>query len=85
MGGVEICVSRFNSLNMETKYRQKYSTHLHLDQFEEDVRLFIGQRLKLNRYEAQDALNGSEDIVAANWWNQKSVDETANEIIRKTL
>jgi hypothetical protein len=69
----------------QTNYRQKYSTHLALDQFEEDVRLFVSSALKLNRYEAQDALNGSEDVIAANWWNQKSVTETGNEILRKTL
>jgi hypothetical protein len=70
---------------LQSNYRQKYSTHLALDQFEEDVRLFVSSALKLNRYEAQDALNGSEDVIAANWWNQKSVTETGNEILRKTL
>lgn len=73
------------NMKTQTNYRQKYSTHLALDQFQEDVNTFLTSALKLNRYEAKDALNGSEDIVAANWWNQKSVKETANEIISKAI
>jgi hypothetical protein len=69
----------------QSNYKQRYSTHLALDQFEEDVRLFVSSALKLNRHEAHDALNGSEDVIAANWWNQKSVTETGNEIISKAI
>lgn len=64
---------------------RKYNTHVTLDQFEEDVANELRQLMKLNKHQARAILQGSEDIVSANWWNGIGIGETCAEIRSKEL
>ena len=66
-------------------YKNKYQTHVNVEQYAEDVRGYLKFRLGLNRFQASEILKGSEGIVSANWWNEKSIEETGEEILAKEL
>jgi hypothetical protein len=65
--------------------KTKYNTCLTIEQFEENLIALLGHELGLNKRQAQDVLKGSEDIIAANWWNNIGEMETMLEIRSKEL
>jgi hypothetical protein len=56
-----------------------------LNGYEETVKAILGHELSLTKKQAQDILQGSQDIISANWWNDISPEKTAQEIRDKDL